>query len=144
MGSGRRWIGALVAGAVPLVVGQGVAAAAFAEGEQSLTFTYDGGDVICRLYGQSDVVDGDGSAASTTNGDIDPRCASHLSVTVRYVDTGGVHRTSGASTASGDDVGHTVQGVRDSFSATHTVRFVNCENPTDPSACELSFTTTPK
>ena len=100
--------------------------------------------MIRRLYGQSDVVDGDGSAASTTNGDLDPRCASHLSVRVSYVDTGGVQRTSGASTASGDDVSHSVEGVRDSFSATHTVRFVNCEDLADPSACELSFTTTPK
>ena len=144
MGSRRRLLGALSAGALPFVLGQGTASAAFAESERSLTFTYQGQEVTCRLFGQSDVLDGDGSAASSTNADQDPRCAGHLAVSVTYVDTGGVQRTSGATTATGSDVSHSVQGVRDSFTATHTVRFVNCEDLIDPSACELSFQTTPK
>jgi hypothetical protein len=143
-GRRRRVIGALSAGAVPLLLGQGVAAAAFAEGEQSLTFTYQGQEVICRLFGQSDVLDGDASAASSTNADQDPRCAGRLTVQVTYVDEAGVRRTSGSTTATGSDVSHAVQGVHDSFSATHAVRFLNCDDPTDPSACELSFATTPK
>jgi hypothetical protein len=66
-----------------------------------------------------------------------------LSVSVTYVDDGGVRRTSGATTSSGADVTHAVQGVRDSFVATHSVRFTSCDSA-DASACELSFTTTPK
>jgi hypothetical protein len=143
MGATARWLGTLVAGALPFVAGQGVAAAAFAEGEQSLTFTHQGSEVTCRLFGQSDVLDGDGSAASSTNGDSDPQCAGRLSVSVTYVDDAGVQRTSGATTASGTDVAHTVQGVRDSFVATHRVVFTNCDSAQEPS-CELSFTTTPK
>jgi len=138
-----KLLGAVAAGALPLLAGQGIAAAAFAEGERSLTFTYQGSSVTCRLYGQSDVLDGEGSAASSTNGDSEPRCAGRLAVSVTYVDDHGVRRTSGATTASGTDVAHAVQGVRDSFQATHTVVFTNCQS-TEASACTLSFTTTPK
>ncbi len=140
----RRIVGASAVALVAWGSSQGAALAAFAEGEQALTFEHDGQQVTCRLYGQSDVVEGDGSASSRTNGDVDPRCAGLLAVEVTYVDTGGVRRTSRSSTASGSDVGQAVQGVQDSFSATHTVRFTACEDPSDPSACELSFTTSPK
>ena len=143
MGSRRRLFLGLAAGAIPLLAGQGVAAAAYAEDEESLTFTVGADEVICRLFGQSDVLSGEGSGHSSTNADEDPRCAGQLAVSVTYVDDGGVRRTSGASTGSGSDLTHTVQGVRDSFVATHTVRFTNCDSP-DASACELSFTTTPK
>ena len=143
MGSRRRLCIGLAAGALPLLAGQGVAAAAYAEKEQSVTFTVGVDEVTCRLFGQSDVLDGDGSAHSSTNADSDARCAGQLAVSVTYVDDGGVRRTSGASTASGADVAHTVQGVRDSFVATHTVRFTHCDSP-EASACTLSFKTTPK
>ena len=138
-----KLLGVVAAGALPLLAGQGVAAAAFAEGEQSLTFTHQGSQVTCRLFGQSDVLDGEGSAASSTNGDTDPRCAGRLAVSVTYVDDGGVRRTSGATTASGSDVAHAVQGVRDSFQATHTVVFTTCESA-GATDCTLTFTTTPK
>jgi hypothetical protein len=138
-----RLLGALAVAAVPFVVGQGVAAAAFAESEQSLTFTYQGQQVLCHLYGQSDVVSGEGSATSSTNATDDPRCVGVLAVTVNYVDDGGVRRTSGATTGTGSDVSTDVQGVRDSFSATHTVRFTNCDER-EVASCSLTFTTSPK
>jgi hypothetical protein len=133
----------LAAGALPLLAGQGVAAAAYAEDEGSLTFTVGTEEVVCRLFGSSEVLAGEGSAHSSTNGDQDPRCAGQLVVSMTYVDDAGVRRTATATTASGADVAHAVQGVRDSFVATHTVRFTSCDSP-DASACELSFTTTPK
>jgi hypothetical protein len=134
---------ALAAGSLPFLAGQGVAHAATDEGEAELTFTFEGQPVTCRLFGSSNVLDGEGSAASSTNGDQEPRCAAHLFVEVTYVDTSGVSRQSGSRTFSGTDVEHHVDGVRDSFEATHTARFVNCENP-DGSLCQLSFTTSPK
>jgi hypothetical protein len=133
----------LAAGALPLLVGQATAEAATAEGEAEVTFIFGTRSVTCRLFGSSNVLDGEGSASSSTNGDQEPGCAAHLFVDVRYVDTSGVSRQSGSRTFSGTDVEHHVDGVRDSFSATHTARFLNCENP-DGSLCQLSFTTSPK
>jgi hypothetical protein len=146
MGMRRRAaLGASVvaAGAMPFFLGQATAAAATDEGEAEVTFTVGGQPVTCRLFGSSSVLDGEGSASSSTNGDEEPRCTAHLFVDVRYVDTNGVSRQSGSRTFSGTDVEHAVDGVRDSFEATHTARFLNCENP-DGSLCQLSFTTSPK
>ncbi|MDQ3146944.1 MAG: hypothetical protein M3R01_08445 [Actinomycetota bacterium] len=134
--------GALVAGALPFLLGQGTAAAATDDGQAQITFTVSGQPVTCRLFGFSNRLEDDGSAGSSTNGNVEPRCAAHLFVDVRYIDTSGVTRSSGSKTFTGTDVEHAVDGVGRSFRATHTARFLNCED--GQSLCQLSFTTTPK
>jgi hypothetical protein len=136
-------VAVLAAGTLPFLLGQGTAAAATDDGAAEVTFTFAGQPVTCRLFGFSNVLGDEGSAGSSTNGDEEPRCAAHLFVDVRYTDTGGASRSSGSKTFSGTDVEHNVVGVQSSFQATHTARFLNCENP-DGSRCQLSFTTTPK
>jgi len=134
--------GALAAGTLPFLLGQGTAHAIEDDGQAQITFTVNGQPVTCRLFGFSNVLGDEGSAGSSTNGDQERRCAAHLFVDVRYVDTGGATRSSGSKTFTGTDVDHAVVGVGRSFRATHTARFLNCEDGFE--LCQLSFMTTPK
>ena len=51
---------ALAVAALPFVLDGGAAAAALAEAQEAITFTYQGQEVTCRLFGQSNVIDDTG------------------------------------------------------------------------------------
>ena len=134
----------LAAAAMPFALNGGAAAAAIDEDQASITFTHQGQQVTCHLFGQSNVVDDVGSASSGTNGAEEPRCISHLFVQVAWTDSQGQRRSAGSATHTGHDVDIFVDDVASSFQATHRARFLNCVDPASGTACEVQFTTTPK
>lgn len=136
--------GLLAAAAMPFALNGGAAAAAVDENQAQITFTFEGQEVTCHLFGQSNVVDDVGSASSGTNGADDPRCISHLFVQVAWTDPQGQRRSAGSATHTGHDVDIFVDDVAGSFQATHRAQFLNCVDPVSGTVCELEFTTTPK
>ena len=140
-------VSALVAGTVPLALGQGVAAAGESVDEGSVTFTYNGREVTCTAEAWASVHDDGptpGSAAvSMTTVTDRPACAANLSLFVSWVDTAGTEHVPNAyAYNTTESVIFSTGGVRDSYTTVHTARFRHCTDPYG--GCYLQLRTAPK
>jgi hypothetical protein len=150
VGSRAKFVGAsaLVAGTLPLALGQGVAAAGESVDERSVTFTYQGRTVTCTAEAWSSVHDDGptpGSAAvSSTTVTNRPACAANLSLFVGWVDTAGTaHHPNAYAYNTTESVIFSTGGVRENYATAHTGTFLHCSNPS-PDYCYFELHTAPK
>jgi hypothetical protein len=152
MGRGRstatRAALALTAGALPLALGIGTAAAddAFSQSfAKDHTFTAgDGSTVTCTVSGESNLFRRTGEEAFIADGltdafGNDSSCGIRfVEVIATYRDVSGRTKTTGANSIDGD-VQWFAEDVAGEFRALHRVTFDDCR-----ANCQFSFTTTPK
>jgi hypothetical protein len=151
MGIRARMVGAsaLAAGTLPLVFGQGVAAAGESTDEISFSFTYAGRRVTCTAEAWSSL-DDDGPAPgvyglSMTSVTEDPACIADLSLFVSYVDTHGTeHYPNAYAYGTTDSVIYSTGGVRDNYTTVHTGSFRHCNDPGTGQNCYFELRTAPK
>jgi hypothetical protein len=151
MGIRAKVVGAsaLAAGALPLVLGQGVAVAGQSVDSTSFTFTYAGREVTCSAVAWSSL-DDDGPSpgvqgVSITTVTDDPACIADLFLFVDYVDADGrEHSPNAYAYGTTDSVIFSTNGVRGNYTVAHTGTFRHCGEPDSTDHCYFELHTAPK